>query len=351
MATTVAPPTTTYGWMRNARFDLFFILGVAAVAIFSGVLVVMKPGLFHLVLFLDLMLLGYPHVIATFTRLTFDTESFRETRFLTLGLPWLVLAGTLAIGKFAGLWALATIYLYWQWFHYTRQSYGILRIFSRKAGGEIPGGELLSKAALYTIPLWGILFRSFEKQPLFLGFEVRYVPAPQILVMAVGIVALGASAVWAFCQFRAYQEGRGSLALSLYMLSHAAVFFVGYIAIRDITHGWLVINIWHNAQYLLIVWMYNNMRFKNGVDKKHRFLSTISQGSAKHVAAFFAVILGISTVVYGLLAVMLKQPALAAIPLASLVTYQTINFHHYVVDSRIWKVRKKKMQQRLGINA
>ena len=39
----------------------------------------------------------------------------------------------------------------------------------------------------------------------------------------------------------------------------------------------------------------------------------------------------------------------ALIPLAILVAYQTINFHHYIVDGIIWKVRKKKLQQTLGL--
>jgi hypothetical protein len=31
------------------------------------------------------------------------------------------------------------------------------------------------------------------------------------------------------------------------------------------------------------------------------------------------------------------------------VVYQAINFHHYVVDAIIWKVRKKTLRQNFGI--
>jgi hypothetical protein len=31
------------------------------------------------------------------------------------------------------------------------------------------------------------------------------------------------------------------------------------------------------------------------------------------------------------------------------VVYQAINFHHYVVDAIIWKVRKKTLRQHFGI--
>ncbi|NJR71545.1 MAG: alpha/beta fold hydrolase, partial [Synechococcales cyanobacterium CRU_2_2] len=32
-----------------------------------------------------------------------------------------------------GLWSIVTLYLYWQWFHYTRQSWGISQVYRRKA--------------------------------------------------------------------------------------------------------------------------------------------------------------------------------------------------------------------------
>jgi hypothetical protein len=34
-----------------------------------------------------------------------------------------------------------------------------------------------------------------------------------------------------------------------------------------------------------------------------------------------------------------------------LVFYQTLNFHHYIVDGRIWKMRKPALQKTLGLNA
>ena len=33
-----------------------------------------------------------------------------------------------------------------------------------------------------------------------------------------------------------------------------------------------------------------------------------------------------------------------------IIIYQTLNFHHYIVDSRIWKLRKKPVRNNLGIS-
>ncbi len=97
MAIALSATVPPAGWLRSRGFDLWFILGVATIALLSGLLVVAKPALFGPVLFLDLWLLGYHHVVSTYTRLCFDRTSFLSHRFLILGLPPIVLAATVAL--------------------------------------------------------------------------------------------------------------------------------------------------------------------------------------------------------------------------------------------------------------
>ena len=120
--------TRPIGWLRGPGFDVGFVAGTTAIAMASGALVVAEPKLFAPILLLDLWLLGYHHVIATYTRLCFDRGSFRQYRFLILWLPFLVFGATLALALGFGLWVLGSVFLYWQWFHYTRQSWGISQV-------------------------------------------------------------------------------------------------------------------------------------------------------------------------------------------------------------------------------
>lgn len=336
--------------MRSARFDFYFIFGVAALALVTGGVVVTHPRWFTTILLLDLWFLGYHHVVSTFTRLSFDKSSFREHRFLVIALPWIVLAATLTVGLTLGLWALATTYLYWQWFHYTRQSYGIARIYARKAGLDVASDMQLTVWTLYLIPLWGILHRSHQNSKTFLGMDVIYLPTHRYVVYAVGAAAIASLTIWTLRQLQASRQGRLPVAMTLYALSHFVIFFVGYIYMENMTYGWLVINIWHNAQYIVLVWLFNNNRFKAGVDPEHKFLSIISQKQLKNVLAYVAICLLLSSLFYGAVRFILNLDVMAAaIPLAIVVVYQTINFHHYVVDGLIWKVRKRKLQTHLGI--
>ena len=88
---------SSVGWLRDTQFDRFFILGIAAFAIATGLLIVVQPALFVPILVADLWLLGYHHVISTFTRLCFDALSFRQHRFLVTGLPLIVLLSVAAL--------------------------------------------------------------------------------------------------------------------------------------------------------------------------------------------------------------------------------------------------------------
>lgn len=338
-----------YGWLRSPTFDANFIGVSTLVAIGSGCLTVLQPNLFSWILFFDLWLLGYHHVISTFTRLTFDSESFRQHRFLVIQLPLIVLVGTLAAVMTLGYWILPTVYLYWQWFHYVRQSYGIERIYRRKAGEDALIDNYVVTRTLYLVPLFGILYRSYQAQPEFLGTPTKYLPILPEIVLAAGLLAAAGLVLFVITALVDLYQRRIAVAHTLYLLSHHSIFLIGYVAIDDITTGWLVINVWHNIQYIMLVWSFNNMRFKNGIDPKHLLLSTISQ--TKNYLAYLGVCMALTTIVY----FALKKSTLAvgtstAIPVTLLV-FMMINFHHYIVDGIIWKVRKPTLQKNLGIKS
>ena len=130
------------------------------------------------------------------------------------------------------------------------------------------------------------------------------------------------------------------------MLTHFTIFLVAYLLIDDITYGWLTINIWHNAQYILFVWMFNTRRFKDGIDPDARFLSYISQPG--RLWLYLATCVVITGVIYWVALGALDALFFAGLS-ATIVLYQIVNFHHYVVDANIWKVRKAPIAKTLGL--
>jgi hypothetical protein len=344
-----AAPTTTYAdlpWIRNARFDSVFIFGLLALPCITGLVILWEPSLFYPILVIDLWFLGYHHVISTYTRICFDKESFQEHKFLLFGLLPLVIVGTLGIVWIFGLWVVVTIYFYWQWYHYTRQSWGISRAYRGRDRGALYEDGWLDQAIFYAVPVFGILARSAEQHPTFIGMELWSAPVPPVVADASGVIALTLLTYWLVNRLRAAAQGRLAVVHTMYMLTHFAIFYLAYIATSDITLGWLMINIWHNAQYILFVWMYNNKRFANGIDPNAKFLSYISQNG--RIWLYMLVCVAITGVIYWGVLRTIDWLFFAGLS-ATIVLYQIVNFHHYMVDSKIWKLRKPKLQQTLDI--
>jgi hypothetical protein len=332
-----------WGWVRNPRFDLLFILGTAGLGCAFSFAALLDPGLFPLLLTIDSWLLGYHHVVATFTRLGFDRESLHQHRFHVWGLPLLVLAGTYGLYQLNGVWPLMSLYFYWQGWHYLRQSYGVSRILDRSSRRPPPHNPATSWV-LYLLPLAGLLHRSAQGATTFLSLEVRLLPVPPVLAWVAAAAAAASLAVWGVLQARALRSGAGSPAQTLYLATHAGMFALGYFLIPRLETGWLALNVWHNAQYILVVWLYNNRRFGDRVSEQHRFLSTLSQ--SRRVLHYMVVCLGLAALLY---TAILK--GLTWLPAASLLIVMTLNFHHYIVDSLIWKVRQPAVRRNLGLAA
>jgi hypothetical protein len=129
------------------------------------------------------------------------------------------------------------------------------------------------------------------------------------------------------------------------VLSHIAIFMTAYVLIDDANIGWLSINVWHNFQYVLVVWMVNAKRYAGGIDPEARLLSTLSQPG--RVVAYFACCLAITTVIY----LALDQVNVLLLGGGLAVTtglYMGINFHHYVVDALIWKRGRRAAPARVS---
>lgn len=243
---------------------------------------------------------------------------------------------TIVVAWKIGIWVIVTIYFYWQWWHYTRQSWGISRAYRRADPAALYEDGWLDQAIFYAMPLYGILLRSSEKHAHFIGMELWTLPVPVAVADTAGYAAGALVAVWAARRLVAAARGRLATVHTLYMSTHLAIFGAAYVWTDDITFGWLMINIWHNFQYILFVWMFNNKRFKTGIDSRARFLSYISQSG--RIWLYMAICIAITGGIYwGVLRAVdwLFFTGLGA----TIVLYQIVNFHHYIVDAMIWKKR------------
>lgn len=333
---------------RGPLFDHYFVWGIPLIGLAAAGLVLAGWAPFLLMLTLDLFLLGYHHVISTYTRFSFDAASAAQNRFLLLQLPLLVVASVLGLVWAFGPWIITTIYLHWQWFHYTRQSEGVGKAFGFKTGSAQAGNARLNRALFYLTPLTCLLALSHRQPAEFLYMSLYTVPVPLALVQASAAVTGALFALWLAVQARAVAAGTLRPLHLCYFLGHHAIYVVAYVAIADINLGWLAINTWHNLQYISFVWVCNVNQHKLGYNRQRPLMSWLSQPQRAPIYIGLCVIAALA--VYAAIDhVLTASVAAGLLSVATIIVYQSINFHHYIVDSVIWKLRKPAVRSAVGI--
>lgn len=340
-----ALPSAPLGGLRYDS-SMLYVLPVLALA--TTILVLVEPQLLWPVLLTDLWLLGYHHVIATYTRTGMDRDAFRLHWKLNILLPPFVLAAVVSIGLAGGALALTTLYIHWQLFHYVRQSEGISKAFASRQGKRNLPNEPAIRVAFYLVPAAAFLTMASESSGRFLNFPVWLPSLPTWALGAIWLAAVTASA-WAVAEcIRAARAGQLSRQYAHYLISHFAVFIVAYALIAETTISWLMANIWHNTQYLMFVWKANQQRFKGKTDVRAPVLSTICK--PRNIILYLTACLTLTFLMYTSAGKMLGW-AQAMVPvepvLAAAILYQTFNFHHYIVDAIIWRRPKRSIESRL----
>jgi len=336
---------------RNHLFDNIFVKYTPLLAIATAYIAYFNPDYFGVILALDLFFLGYHHVISTYTRISLANLSQKEFYFVVYILPLIVFVTVFTIAYSGYVLLLPTLYLHWQWWHYTRQSEGISKAIRFKLKSYEMGNDRLNRAVFYLIPVATFLMMSARQPQLFLSMSVYTIPINLLFAKAVLILASCILIAWLVVQIKAIKIGNLSKLHFYYLTSHHAIYIVSYVLIDNITIGWLAINIWHNMQYIAFVWHVNSTSFKLGVDKKNIVLSWISQPKAHRVFVYFSLCLIISYIFYATVnrSIVFFEPY-TLLPL-TIIIYQSINFHHYIVDTLIWKLRNPKIQANIGIIA
>ncbi|MFO0577363.1 MAG: hypothetical protein U1A78_25435 [Polyangia bacterium] len=329
-------------WLHDPAFDLSFIFGILLLAGAMSGATVLRPTLLLPMLVAHAWLFGYDHLVATYTKLAGRPEDRARNRRLIFQLPPLILVGLYALGRTAGVTGLYALYFGWQLFHTVRQSWGIAQQYRHRAGGLAWDPVRLSEATLWSVPLWGLLHRCAERPEEFLYQPIWLPPLPMALAHAAGVASGALWLGWIVTRVRAFRRGELALGHTLYMLSHALVYLFGYLLIEDIGSGWLLVNVWHNVQYMAFVWLHNRRRFASGPVADARALSWLSQAGYGRAALYYLACLAVAAPAYYLVqrgaAGLDRLLQTAALP-ALLVLTLTLTVHHYIVDGIIWKRR------------
>lgn len=314
----------------NPTFDKCFIFGTLIIALGSGVMASVSPAALIAIVLVDIWIFANPHVIATYTRIGSCSADIKRHWFLIFFLPAIVLVGVTATALAYEVAGLFTLYFIAQNYHVSRQSFGIARGYKRTDSRPFRP-DRLSEGLIYIFPFWGLLHRCAQSADIFLGYAIKLPIVSPNVVDLVGVAAIVGGLWWVQRQCRAALAGQADWRHDWFVASHVGISLVAYTWITDITVGWLVVNVWHNIQYLLFVQV-QNLRRDRGVQGE----STLNICSTP--IKYFGLCLLAGSALYGALDFVGKQLIWLGLPTV-LLAHFTVNFHHYLVDGVIWKRR------------
>ncbi len=336
-----------HGTLRNPTVDFNIIALPIIVAGIAWLAVTANPDWFWPILLADFWLLGYHHVIATFTRMERDPESRKlNYPFLWLATPLIIFAAVMAMVIFWGVITVVSIYLYWQFWHYLRQSEGISKAYLGACKASGFAHHHVTRVLFYGVPLASFLTMLGRQPKTFINMPVFIPSIPTWLIMLTWVIVLAAAVYMLYGLLKGkLSNSKVSLLYTGYAASHLMIFIIAYALTENLDHGWLALNIWHNLQYLIFVWLFNSNQQQRDRLKHRPILSYLS--SPGRAWLYFLTTFTITTIVYTLVenSANLFPQDFITLAAAFVILYQTINFHHYVVDANIWKLRKPKIKQ------
>ncbi|HEV8148364.1 MAG TPA: hypothetical protein VGP79_18370 [Bryobacteraceae bacterium] len=317
-------------WIISRRDDLVWFIGSGAISYLA--LAMMAAGFPITPIYLIWMMgVDGPHVIATVTRTYFDREERQRLGWLLWSIVPFLAAGPVmvALGQ-ASLFYLFAVC--WQHFHIAKQHFGLMMLWKAK-NKERDAFDL-------KLDRWFLLSSAILPLAIFVERTrlAKWTAAGQIEVAAIGLYAILAACFIG----RQVQKWRAGLALNapklgllamLVPMQWLAFLHAAHFGPDGILRAGITLGLFHSFQYHRLIWFHNRNRY-TGPDARE-----------KHgLAAFFAKGVG-----YYLLLALGVQFLLSTLPqtLAPAAEWMKaalwgIPFTHYLLDSKIWRVRGNK---------
>jgi hypothetical protein len=347
------------GWLWTPRWDLTFIsLSVVLVAVpyflYVGILR-LQPALQPLVQFFGgdvesisrnavnaivALLVGGPHMYATFSRTALDNDFVRRHPRLvwsSILIPIVVIA--LAMINLA---LLLTVFFLWASIHVLHQIIYIVELYNRR---QTSGLSLFSRASDYAVVLTSLYPLAAVK--IAAG---QFAIGPNNLSDVIGsIVPLGPWMVWlaggAFATAllvwigkSVVEASRGALHVPkavFILLTVVAAFWVP--SLENLDTAFQGMNMWHSLQYLALTWMLNHIRSQRGELDNSPFIKRMStNGSARRYYLFNIGLtiadVGLAAVIFAVLRFGLGHPFDFAFDRAYYIAILSFLWMHYYHD-------------------
>jgi Flp pilus assembly protein TadD len=252
--------------------------------------------------------------------------------------------------SFYNVQAIQLVAMAWGIWHGMMQTYGFCRIYDAKASARAAARARVDLALCVAWFSAAVLLSPMRFRTL---LELYYesggpvVPAGAIAASRTGIIAVLAlvTLVFLWQQARDWRAARGASPVKMTLLvSSIAFWWYCNNGVQNILVGIALFEVFHDVQYLSIVWIYNRTRVERDPSIRG-FMRFVFRRSGALIGVYVGLVLA-----YG--AIALTQSAIAAESirhgLIGIVTASALL--HFYYDGFIWKVRETQTRAMLGID-
>lgn len=300
-----------------------------------------NPGYSRNFLILVILLFNFLHRHLTFPLVYGDPQALAQRKKSYLLLPLVFLGVTLvALAQPSFFRGLVVLSVLWTIYHTVMQKLGILRFYSRKAGY---GLARIDRAILVSWFFTMVLF--LASSPKVRGQAAGYAVSGEVLknffesialiLPYLLTVSLVISLIATFLYLREEWRHRDQISWprNLYVLSILAIYAVFPY---DLLVGFAIFGFSHSIEYLAFVNVYARKKFQTLPDSS----SFMARAVRRQALSF-----GIFCLVGGLLFLVWHNVSLKTLNIYIVGS----SFLHFLYDGWIWKVRKPKVGEPLGI--
>jgi Tfp pilus assembly protein PilF len=247
--------------------------------------------------------------------------------------------------------AIQLVALAWGIWHGMMQTYGFCRIYDSKVAGKAAARARIDLALCFAWFLGAVLLSPMRfRTCLDLYYESGgpVVPPALVVYLRNGVV-FALAAVTVLFLWRQWKDWRSTGILSpikiTLLVSSIAFWWYCNNGVQNILVGIALFEVFHDVQYLAIVWIYNRVRVER--DESIRgFMRFVFRRSGSLIGIYVGLVLA-----YGSIALTTPGVSIEAIKhiLIGVVTASALL--HFYYDGFIWKVRETQTRAMLGIDA
>lgn len=251
------------------------------------------------------LLVGGPHMYATFTRTALDHNYVKKhPRMLitSLAIPFVVVSLALI-----NLQLLLTVFFFWASIHVLHQIIYITELYNHKQGGTMSKFARYADypvvlTSLYPLAAYKIAQNQFSIGPNNISEVINNVigvvglKSGMWMVWIAGTMFAISLAVWIGKTIWEAREGTLHVPKTVFIaLTVTAAFFVP--ALGNLDTAFQGMNVWHSLQYLALTWMLNHLRQRRGELDASPFVKRLSTDNTARKYYMFNMTLTILDVV------------------------------------------------------